>query len=127
MKASKSFSIILLAAVGFLATPAIAVDGIHDNDHAALAQYYENLADEAKVKLQQNKSLLEQYEMHPYYFGRQGQDIKSHSSANVREYEKILRQYLKQADLHKRMTADQENRAINKARINHNPDTTVIR
>lgn len=39
MKASKSFSIILLAAVGFLATSAIAVDGIHDNDHAALAQY----------------------------------------------------------------------------------------
>ncbi len=126
MQTSKSFPAIFLAAISFLTTPAIAVDGINDNDHAALAQYYENLADETKAKLQQNKALLEQYEMHPYYFGRQGQDIKSHSSANIREYEKILRQYLKQADLHKKMAVDQENSVINKAKNSVNPDATVI-
>ncbi|MBS0424734.1 MAG: hypothetical protein JSR71_10020 [Proteobacteria bacterium] len=127
MQISKSIPAIFLAVVSFLATPAIAVEGIDENDHAALAQYYENLADETKVKLQQNKALLEQYEMHPYYFGRQGQDIKSHSSANIREYEKILRQFLKKADLHKRMAADQANSTLNKAKINHNWGTTVIR
>ncbi len=127
MQTSKSFPALILAAVSFLAAPAIAAGGINDNDHAALAQYYEDLADETKVKLQQNKALLEEYEAHPYYFGRQGQDIKSHSSANIREYEKILRQYLKQADLHKKMFADQENRAINKAKINRASDTTIIR
>ena len=127
MQTSKSFPALILAAVSFLATPAIGAGGINDNDHAALAQYYENLADEAKVKLQQNKALLEEYEMHPYYFGRQGQDIKSHSSANIREYEKILRRYLKKAELHKKMAADQENSVINKAKTGLNPDATVIR
>ncbi|MDE2387910.1 MAG: hypothetical protein KGN35_02320 [Betaproteobacteria bacterium] len=127
MKASKLFPAILLVAVNFSSISAFAVDGINDNNHAALVQYYENQAKETETKLRRNKALLEEYEKHPYYYGRQGQDIQAHTSANIREYEKILHDNLSKVNLHKRMLADQEKSIINKAQRNINLDSAAIR
>lgn len=88
-------------------------------DHDVVARHYENLANEAKTRLQENRAILEEYEAHPYYYGRQGQDLLSHTTANIREYEKALQENLSNADLHKRMAAESNHR-VNKAAINLN-------
>ena len=55
-----------------------------------LIRHYEDLAKEANSRLQKNREALAEYEAHPYYYGREGQDLRSHASANIREYEKVL-------------------------------------
>lgn len=127
MKASKFFTVIALFASSLFVTSAFAVDGINDNDHAALANYYETQAKEAEAKLQENKALLEEYKAHPYYYGRQGQDFQAHTSANIHEYEEILVDSLKNADLHKKMVMDESNPVINKAKVNLDRNSTAIR
>lgn len=117
----------LFLALSLTVTSAFAVDGIDDNDHAALAKYYELLAKEAEVKLQENKAVLEEYENHSYYYGRQGQDLKSHTTANIREYKKQLAESLSNADLHHRIALEQQNNSvISKAKLNFD-DSTEIR
>ena len=126
MKALKLLILLPLVALSLSVSSAFAVDGINDNDHAALAKHYENLAKEAEVKLHENKELLVEYETHPYYYGRQGQDFQSHTSANIHEYEEVLEENLNNADLHKRMTAEQDS-SINKAKINLDHGSTAVR
>lgn len=82
---------------------------ITDSNHEALVEHYQKLAKEAEVRLQENIEALEEYEAHPYYYGRQGQDIRSHASANIREYEKTLKESLNNADLHRKMAMEQNN------------------
>ncbi|MCE7914480.1 MAG: hypothetical protein DYH15_07305 [Nitrosomonas sp. PRO4] len=116
------FALSLTVSLAFAAE----VDGIDDNDHVALAKHYEVLAKEAETKLQENKAVLEEYENHSYYYGRQGQDVKSHTTANIREYEKLLAESLSNADTHHRIAMDQQNSdAINKAKLNLDNYTTV--
>lgn len=88
------------------------------NDHESLAKHYWNLVDEAKAKLQEHKNNLEDYELHSYYYGRSGQDFRSHETANVRLYEKIVAKNLKQAEFHQQI-AEAERNEINKAGINN--------
>ena len=60
MKTIKFSALIPLFALSLLASPVVA-----DNDHEALAKHYESLV-EAKVRLQENKKVLEEYEDHGY-------------------------------------------------------------
>ena len=118
-----------LIALSFLvlssfASSAFAVDGIDDNDHVTLAKYYEGQANEVKAKLQENKQILEDYEEHSFYYGRQGQDVQSHATANIREYEKLLTENLSNADLHRRIAMEQD-KVINKAKLNVDGDSAV--
>lgn len=122
MKAIRFSVMIPLFALSLLTSPVSA-----DNDHEALAKHYGNLAEEAKVRLQENKKVLEEYEDHPYYYGRQGQDVRSHASANIREYEKVLKENLANVDLHRRMAAEQLNNQTNKAEIDINRDLTAAK
>ena len=128
MKTLKLLILLPLLVFGLFVSPTFAneVDGIDDNDHAALAKHYENLAKEAEVKLQDNKEVLAEYEVHPYYYGRQGQDLQSHTAANIHEYEEIVTENLNNADLHKRMIVEQDN-PLNKAKVDLNRDSTAIR
>jgi len=41
--------------------------GIDNNDHEAWVRYYENLVNDAKIRLEDNKRILEEYEARPYY------------------------------------------------------------
>ncbi|PSJ16856.1 hypothetical protein [Nitrosomonas supralitoralis] len=127
MKTQKSLRLILTLALSFTASSVFAVEGIDDSNHTALAEYYEIIAKETEAKLQQNKAALEEYEMHPYYYGRQGQDFRSHTVANIREYEAVLEESMNNAELHREMLMGHDNSAINKARINLDQDTSVIR
>lgn len=122
MKAIKFSALIPLFALSLLASPVFA-----DNDHEALMKHYGNLVEETKVRLQENRKILEEYEDHPYYYGRQGQDIRSHASANIREYEKALKENLANVDLHRRMAAAQRNDQTNNAEIGLTRDFTAAK
>lgn len=127
MKALK-FLILLLALTVLAAcaqmSPVVAPAGIANNDHEALVRHYENLAKEAKIKLQENKEILEAYEARSYYYGRQGLDLSSHTSANIRAYEKTLRKNLKYAELHRQIAMEQQNDQINKVELDPDLDLT---
>src|SRR3954452_20797519 len=43
-------------------------------DHTALAKHYEDAAQEMRLKAQQHKQQLEEYEKHSYYYGKRAQD-----------------------------------------------------
>lgn len=122
MKAIKFSALVPLFALSLLASPVVA-----DNDHEALVKHYGNLVEETKVRLQENRKILEEYEDHPYYYGRQGQDVRSHASANIREYEKALKENMANVDLHRRMAAAQRNDQTNKAEIDLNRDLTAAK
>lgn len=92
--------------------------GIGNNDHEAWVKYYENLANDAKIRLEGNKRILEEYEARPYYYGKRGQDVQSHTSANIRAHEKTLKESLNYVHLHRRMAKEQLNNQINKAESN---------
>jgi hypothetical protein len=94
------------------------------DDHNALIRYYGDLAREAKAKLLENKKTLEECDTHPYYFGWQGQDLRSHSVANINRYEKILEDSLRHADLHRRMAREQENQT-NRTEIDFEDEFTA--
>lgn len=81
--------------------------GIAGNDHKALVKYYEGVAKDANLRLQENKKVLQEYEAHPYYFGRQGLEVRSHAAANIRAYEKTLKESLVFADHHRKLANEQ--------------------
>lgn len=84
------------------------VEGIDDNNHAALIKYYENLAHEEEDKLHEDEELLEEYEEHPYYYG---QDTQSHTLANIHQHEKTIEEDLHHADDHKKIETQKDNSA----------------
>jgi hypothetical protein len=97
----------VLAACAQMGSSVAKPTGISSNDHGALVKYYEGVAKDAKLRLQENKKILQEYEAHPYYFGRQGLDAQSHAAANVRAYEKAIRESLIFADFHRKMAMEQ--------------------
>lgn len=98
----------------------IAQTDVAHNDHNAMAKYYENQVKEVKIRLQANQKVLEECEAHPYYYGRQGQDVRSHASANIREYQKTLKESLRNAEQHRIMAIKQEQQTNKtKARLDH--------
>jgi hypothetical protein len=98
----------LIASCAQMNPSVVAQADIAHNDHDALVKYYENLANEVETKLYTNKKILEECESHPYYYGAQGQDLRSHSSANIRKYEKTLKESLYFADLHRKKLSEQD-------------------
>jgi hypothetical protein len=76
------------------------------NDHNALSKYFESAATELKNKAQEQKKLLEHYEEKGYLYGRQAQDLKSHTAALVRKYEESAEENVREAALHRRKAAE---------------------
>ncbi len=102
------FTLTTLVACAQMNSSLVAPAGIATNDHEALIKHYEGLAKHAKIKLEENKAILEAYEARPYYYGRQGLDLQSHTSANIREHARTLKQSLEFANLHKRLAMEQQ-------------------
>jgi hypothetical protein len=76
------------------------------SDHNNLANYYDKLAKEMVTKVEEKKGALEEYDEHSHYYGRQGQDFKSHTTANIRYYEGAANEALQQADYHRKVAAE---------------------
>jgi hypothetical protein len=75
------------------------------SDHEAIARYYEEAAAQMKAKLEEKKALLEQYENKSYLYGRQAQDLQSHTAALVRDYEETVSEDMREATLHRQMAS----------------------
>ncbi|SEP05689.1 hypothetical protein [Nitrosovibrio sp. Nv6] len=77
------------------------------SDHNALTSYFENAAREMQTKAEEQKKLLEHYEEKGYLYGRQAQDLKSHTAALVRKYEETAEENIKEAAAHRLMALEQ--------------------
>lgn len=74
-------------------------------DHESIAIYYENTAALMQAKVKEQKKLLEQYENKSYLYGRQAQDLQSHTSMLIRDYEKGVGDSIQTAILHRQIAA----------------------
>lgn len=110
-----------LSMVGFLASVSSSVMATEDpailaaarkavtpSDHIAVAKSLEDEAKQMQVKVQEQKELLEQYEDKAYLYGRQAQDLQSHTSALVHKYEQVVNDDIKEAAAHRKMAAKLE-------------------
>jgi len=73
-------------------------------DHIKLAEYYENEANALKAKAEEQRKLLEEYQNHSEYYGREGQDFESHHEALLREYTKAAERHSEMAISHRNMS-----------------------
>ena len=72
-------------------------------DHIGLAEMYEKEANEMTAKAKAQKELLEEYQHHSEYYGREGQDFQSHHEALLREYTKAAERNVGMAASHRKM------------------------
>jgi hypothetical protein len=73
------------------------------SDHEAVAKYYENAALQMQAKVKEEKELLEQYKNKSYLYGRQAQDLQSHTAALIRRHEQTVAADMQEAALHRQM------------------------
>ena len=81
---------------------------IEPSSNEVIAKYHEHLAKEIQVKLQEQKKLLKEYEDRSYFYGAKGQDLRSHTSANIRYYENLVEENLRKAAIHYRLANEQK-------------------
>ncbi len=84
---------------------AAAEKAVTPGDHEAVAKYYENAAVQAQAKVKEQKELLEQYQNKSYLYGRQAQDLQSHTEALIRDYEHTVKATMQEAALHRQMAS----------------------
>jgi tRNA-dihydrouridine synthase len=88
------------------------------SDHEVVAKQYEDAATELQAKLAEKMELLERYENKSYLYGRQAQDLTSHTHALIRNYEKTVRKNMQAAAMHRQIAAKlSENHASTGARM----------
>ncbi len=72
-------------------------------DHNKLAEYYENQAKEMSLKAEEQKKLLDEYNIHSFYYGRKGQVFQTHHQALLNKYEKAAERNSEMAAAHREM------------------------
>jgi hypothetical protein len=78
------------------------------SDHEAIATYYEDAAKAMHLKMREKKQLLEHYQDKSYLYGRQAQDLQSHTEALARQYEVAVKKNVKEPQLHHQMALNAE-------------------
>lgn len=119
-------SLALLSPVAFAVQPidtpeirASAQNAATPSDHEAVAKHYENVAAQVQAKLKEQKELLEQYQNKSYLYGRQAQDLQSHTEALIRDYEQTVAASIEEAATHRRIASQlQEKHASGHQRSN---------
>lgn len=79
------------------------------DDHEALAEHYEEAAQEMQEKAKEYSKLLRQYQSKSYLYGRQAEDLKAHCQRLIDVYEKAAEGNLKMAKMHRQMEASSHN------------------
>ena len=74
-------------------------------DHDVLARHYEAAAEAARLKVNEHKKGLEEYEKHPYY-GKRAQDLKAHCYRLISSYEQAVEANTAMAEIHREMAAE---------------------
>jgi hypothetical protein len=109
--------VVTVVAAGFLASCAqlTSYDAVQDSgvrkavqnartssDHLALAKYFENAAEEMRIKAEEQKKLLEQYEKEHLY-GWQRHNLESHTSALIHKYQQAIRSNMEESVCHRQL------------------------
>lgn len=72
-------------------------------DHEALVKHYQDAAKGLQQKADENKKMLQEYETHAANYGRQAQDLQSHTKAAITAYERAANANLDMAKSHQMM------------------------
>jgi len=72
-------------------------------DHKAIAEHYEETANEMQLKVDEHKKLLDQYQSKSYLYGRQAEDLKAHCQELINVYERAVDANKKMAAIHRQM------------------------
>lgn len=72
-------------------------------DHKKLAEYYENQVKEMNAKAEEQQKILDEYEVHSYYYGPEGQLYQSHHRALLEKYTKAAERNREMAEAHRKM------------------------
>jgi hypothetical protein len=80
---------------------AVGQNATTSRDHEAVAKHYEDIAAQVQAKLKEQKELLEQYQNKSYLYGRQAQDLQSHTEALIRAHEQTVTATIEEADVHR--------------------------
>ncbi|MDN5837034.1 MAG: hypothetical protein L0H12_06730, partial [Nitrosospira sp.] len=76
------------------------------SQHEALTKYFENLAQEMRVKVKEQRTLFEHYQEKGYLYGRQAQNNQSHTWALMNRYELAIDKSLAKAAFHRKTAAE---------------------
>jgi hypothetical protein len=75
-------------------------------DHEALAKHYDELARTMQADADEERGLLAEYQRRPHRYGRRIQDLRSRSTALIRDFEASARDSRQMADFHRQMAAE---------------------
>lgn len=76
------------------------------SDHHSVARQYEITAKALLAEVEKQKKLIEHYEDKSYLYGKRAQDMRSHTWALLRKYEKVAEETVKQAAFHQKMASE---------------------
>lgn len=76
--------------------------------HKALAQHYEEVANEMRNDADEEREQLNHYQMKPEKYGKQIQDLKARSERMVRDFELAAQESQELADYHRQLAEDGE-------------------
>ena len=85
-----------------------AQNAVTRSDHEAVAKSYEDEARQMQAKVKEQQELLERYENKSYLYGRQAQDLQSHTTALIRNYEQVVNRDMKEAAVHRQIASKLE-------------------
>jgi hypothetical protein len=75
-------------------------------DHEALAAHYQQAAAEAETRVDEYKSLLQNYQKHSYLYGRRGPEFLEHCRTWISSYEKTADADRQLAKIHLELAAE---------------------
>ena len=76
------------------------------SDHDALAKHYDDAAKDMRLKAEEHKKMLAQYEAKKTLYGKQAQNLISHCQGLVRIYEQAAAENMNMAESHRQMAAE---------------------
>lgn len=80
--------------------------GMTRSYHENLAKNYEVEAKEILAKVEEKKKLLEDYDSHSQYLGKQGQDLHARTWAMVNRYERAAEEALNKVTFHRKIASE---------------------
>ncbi|MGR9035428.1 MAG: hypothetical protein ACU83O_02420 [Gammaproteobacteria bacterium] len=72
-------------------------------DHEALAQHYEEAAEEMQAKVDEHKEILAHYRREPWLWGRRGESFEKHCQRLINDYEDAVQANRLMAEDHRAM------------------------
>ena len=75
-------------------------------DHEALAKYYEEVAKEKQLKVEEQQKLLEKYETNAHLYGKLGIRLQEHSKYLIHLHEEAVKTNMELAEFHRHIAEE---------------------